>query len=455
MTTGQYEELVRSLDNAESLLDTTDIEDKLKRELHGSLVSMRCFQRYLESDGERSVRTARRALELLAPDNLAERGFAMIILAAGLQMTGDVNEAKDAIYSAMTEDSARGDDGVTYMSRLLVTLCFVYWMDANLVELELTAKDTMEISERMGLLEIFSIGVHFRVATHFEQNRLSTIEDDLQKYFRKKTIANPQWHGNNLILHALTQEVLGNSEEALRTAESLRSFALQTHNRDLISVSEALFAELALRQGRMADSLRWARQYDPEPLMPMFTYLEPSMCLARILVLDNSTASHKRAQALLSRLQDYLTGIHNKRFLIETLVLRALLSDKTGDTATAVKQLDNAVSMAQPGGFIRLFVDTGPGLVPLLHLLQLKGEKLEYVGRILAAFQAEGGQADRPRHRHENRGGCPGRRGIARTTIPSGKRGSRTARRASDEQGNWRTALHINRDRQTPCTQHL
>ena len=80
---------------------------------------------------------------------------------------------------------------------------------------------------------------------------------------------------------------------------------------------------------------------------------------------------------------------------MKRLYLRALLSDKMGDTATAVKQLDKAVSMAQPGGFIRLFVDTGPGLVPLLHLLQLKGEKLEYVGRILAAFQAESGQTSK------------------------------------------------------------
>ena len=44
---------MRSLDDAESLLDTTDIEDELKRELYGSLASMRCFQFYAESDGER------------------------------------------------------------------------------------------------------------------------------------------------------------------------------------------------------------------------------------------------------------------------------------------------------------------------------------------------------------------------------------------------------------------
>ena len=50
--------------------------------------------------------------------------------------------------------------------------------------------------------------------------------------------------------------------------------------------------------------------------------------------------------------------------------------------------------MAQPGGFIRLFVDIGPELVPLLNRLEIKGEKLRYVGRILAAFGSEGGGTD-------------------------------------------------------------
>jgi LuxR family maltose regulon positive regulatory protein len=126
----------------------------------------------------------------------------------------------------------------------------------------------------------------------------------------------------------------------------------------------------------------------------MYAFFSPTMCLAKILVLDDGAASHKRAQALLPRLEDYLAGIHNKRFLIETIALRAMLSDKTGDAVLALEQLGRAVSLAQPGGFIRLFVDLGSELVPLLNRLELKGEKLQYVGRILAVFQSEGRQAD-------------------------------------------------------------
>jgi LuxR family maltose regulon positive regulatory protein len=192
----------------------------------------------------------------------------------------------------------------------------------------------------------------------------------------------------------LAQEALGKSDDALKTSGKLRDLAFRTHNTFMIGLSEALAAELAIRQGRIADALKWASQYEPEPLVPVYCFFAPQLCLAKILILDDTANSRKRAQALLPRLEDYFSGIHNKRFLIEALALRALFSEKTGDTAIAADQLSSAVSLAQSGGFIRLFVDIGPELVPLLNRLSLKGDGLQYVGRILAAFASEGGEAD-------------------------------------------------------------
>ena len=55
----------------------------------------------------------------------------------------------------------------------------------------------------------------------------------------------------------------------------------------------------------------------------------------------------------------------------------------------ALKALSRAVSLAQPGGFIRLFVDLGPGLARLLDRLDLDAEGRRYVGQILAACQGD------------------------------------------------------------------
>jgi len=402
-TTGQNVELVRTLDAAESLLDAAMIDDGIKKELYGSLASMRCYQFYAQSDGEAAVRVAQEALELLAPDDLAERGFAMLILGAAMQMVGNVKDAKDTVYSAMAEESVYVDSGSTYMARLLVTLCFVDWMDADLKELDLVASDTESYCRPADLWEILSCALHFKAAVHYHQNKLSAIDDDLRDLLRKKAIANLELYAHSLVIRGLAQEALGNSDDALNTSGILRDLAFRTHNPFMIGLSEALAAELAIRQGRMADALKWASQYDPEPLGPSYCFFSPPMCLAKILILDDSAASRRRAQALLPKLENYLAGIHNKRFLIEALALRALLSEKTGDTALAVAKLGKAVSLAQTGGFIRLFVDIGPELVPILSRLELNGEKLQYVGRILAAFQA-GGEPTRAMQQDTNTG---------------------------------------------------
>ena len=392
-TTGQNEELVEALDNAEALLNS-GVEYEHKNELLGSLASMRCFQLYVQSDGEGAALAARRALNLLSPDDLAERGFTMIIFAVALQMTGDVKGAKSAVYSAMTDSSTQGEFGATLMTRLLNALCFVHWIDADLKHLNLAATESANLGVQSELWEVLSGAVHFKAAVHYHRNELSAVEDDVQFQVRKMAVANTEFHAQNLIIAALAHDALDNSDEVVQNVKALHQLAFGTHNPYLIGLSQALAAELAIRQGRMAEALKWADQYDPEPFVPMYAFFAPTMCLAKILVLDDSAASRKRAQALLPQLEDYLAGIHNKRFLIETLALRALLSDKTGDAILAVEQLGRAVSLAQPGGFIRLFVDLGSKLVPLLNRLELKGEKLQYVGHILAAFQSEGSQSD-------------------------------------------------------------
>ena len=392
-TTGQDVKLVEALDIAEALLGS-GVEYEHKNELLGSLASVRCFQRYMQSDGEGAVRVARRALDLLSKDDLAERGFAMLILTLGMQMTGDIKGAKSVVYSAMTDKSTQGEFGATFMTRLFNTLCFFHWIDADLKNLYLAATDSTNLGTQSELWEVVSGAVHFQAAAHYHQNELSAVEGDLQDFLQRKAIANTEFYSLNLIISALAHDALGHSDEVAKNVKSLHEIAFGTHNPSLIGLSDALAAELAIRHGRKSEALKWADQYDPEPLVPMYAFFAPTMCLAKILVLDDGAASHKRAQALLPKLEDYLSGIHNKRFLIETLALRALLSGKTGDAVLAVEQLARAVSLAQPGGFIRLFVDLGSGLVPLLNRLELKGEKLQYVGRILAAFQSEGGQAD-------------------------------------------------------------
>ena len=100
----------------------------------------------------------------------------------------------------------------------------------------------------------------------------------------------------------------------------------------------------------------------------------------------NTPASRQQAAEALTRLYDFVTTTHNTRFTIEVLALQALLQDAQGDEPAALALLQQAVSLAEPGGFIRLFADLGPRVAGLLARLRHTGVAPSYTGQILQAF---------------------------------------------------------------------
>ena len=71
---------------------------------------------------------------------------------------------------------------------------------------------------------------------------------------------------------------------------------------------------------------------------------------------------------------------------LKALVLLAVALDARGERAEAVEVLDEALALAEPGGFIRIFVDEGAPMARLLREALSRGVRPEYVRRLLAAF---------------------------------------------------------------------
>ena len=68
------------------------------------------------------------------------------------------------------------------------------------------------------------------------------------------------------------------------------------------------------------------------------------------------------------------------------LLLLALVHQAGGDAARAKATLSQALLLAEPGGFIRIFVDEGRPMAHLLYEALSRGIAPDYVGRLLAAF---------------------------------------------------------------------
>jgi LuxR family maltose regulon positive regulatory protein len=74
---------------------------------------------------------------------------------------------------------------------------------------------------------------------------------------------------------------------------------------------------------------------------------------------------------------------------IKILVLQSLAFQSLGDLDRALSALSRALSLAEPEGYVRTFVDEGEPMARLLRLALSRGIAPDYAARLLAAFGQE------------------------------------------------------------------
>jgi LuxR family maltose regulon positive regulatory protein len=98
------------------------------------------------------------------------------------------------------------------------------------------------------------------------------------------------------------------------------------------------------------------------------------------------------ASTALESLRAYRQQMETKGWVDERLkamVLEAVALQSLGETGKAIPLFGEALRLAEPGGFIRIFLDEG---IPMAHLLSEavgRGVMPDYARKLLAAFEAE------------------------------------------------------------------
>jgi LuxR family maltose regulon positive regulatory protein len=71
---------------------------------------------------------------------------------------------------------------------------------------------------------------------------------------------------------------------------------------------------------------------------------------------------------------------------IEVLALQAIALQALGETDRALESLQRALALAEPGGFVRIFVGEGRPMAQLLYRALERGISPDYCRRLLGAF---------------------------------------------------------------------
>jgi LuxR family maltose regulon positive regulatory protein len=168
--------------------------------------------------------------------------------------------------------------------------------------------------------------------------------------------------------------------------DALTAFNLERARAITVNARSAQ-ARLAVAQGNIESAAPLLRNFAPAvPDRPIPLFDEPSLTQARVLIAVRTDDSLRAALELLAGVHQLALATHNSRRMIEVLALQALALDALRQEETALGILQQAIRLAQAGGFIRMFVDLGQPMRALLAQLHKQGIAPNYLQRLLAAF---------------------------------------------------------------------
>lgn len=182
---------------------------------------------------------------------------------------------------------------------------------------------------------------------------------------------------------------VGDREQALSMLQRAHGIAPQVGGEHVARRVQALEALAHLQFGALEPVIRWTRNIDhSETDDPLLAELE-DLVRARLHLVDGHT---DEALETLQRRLLAAEAAQRMGSVIEILILQARASLLVGQKERAADVLERALWLAQPEGYVQIFVNEGSPLVDLLRAVGRRssaGHLRPYIGRLLAAFAAD------------------------------------------------------------------
>jgi LuxR family maltose regulon positive regulatory protein len=149
-------------------------------------------------------------------------------------------------------------------------------------------------------------------------------------------------------------------------------------------------------QGQVDEALGWAREQglsveDSLSYVREFEHITLARALLSRYATEGDKSSLHEATRLLERLLSAAEAGGRTGSVIEILVLQALNHHARGDTPGALALLERALTLAEPEGYVRVFVGEGPPMASLLKAISKQRAGWDYVLRLLDACGHDGG----------------------------------------------------------------
>ncbi len=375
------------------------MDEEALRRLPGVIAVYRAGQAMALGDVPATVQYARRALDLVPQDDDLSRGSATTLLGLAAWTSGDLDAAGRAFAAGVAHlQRAENISAAIGLADILIT-------QGRLHDAMRTYEHALQPAAEPGALWApdgtrpvlrgtpdMYVGMSTLLC---EQNNLDAATQHLR---RSKEFGEHSGLPQNPYRWRVAMARILDARGDLNGAFALLQEAERLYVRDFFPNARpvaALKARVWVAQGRLAEALGWARAQGLSASDDL-SYLREfeHITLARLLLAhhasDGDKGAIREAMALLGRLGQAAEAGGRTGSLIEILVLQALAQQMQDDIPAALVPLERALGLAEPEGYVRIFVDEGAPMTALLEAAANQRIAPRYTRRLLAA----GGQAE-------------------------------------------------------------
>jgi LuxR family maltose regulon positive regulatory protein len=365
--TSQRAGVKQKLQAAEAAMEATESDEK-SQDLVGLVTPIRAPLAINQYQVETVIVQSRRALEYLHPDN-PFRITPTWLLGVANQLQGDCAAASQAYTEAISMSQAVG--------AFLITIPATIGL-GNVQETENQLYLAAE-SYRRGLQLGDDRPLPIACEAHLGLARISYEWDDVdaaQQHRQQSVQLARQLENNENIISCkvfLARLKLAQGDVASAAAILTQADQFVRQHNLLYRMPEIAAAQVltSLHQGNLAAAAHLAEKH------------ELPISRARVHLAKGETSAALAVMEFLRQQVD-VKGWANER--LNVMVFQAVAHHTHGENDEAVQLLGDALALAEPGGFIRIFLDEGPPMARLLNEALSQGIAPDYVRRLLASF---------------------------------------------------------------------
>ena len=372
------------LADASVTLENEALEEKEKLAIKGQIASLRSLSLSIHHhEFEQSLKQANDALAWLTPQAHGARSVAIGILGVSQQALGDRETAVSFLEKILFSPSHPGPAKI----QAFVGLAFIFQATAELVQMRQLVNQFATLATQSKNPNAIAIAHWLAGRLAYERNEIKLASEHFAKLLDFRYRSNFVGTLNAYLGIARIFISKGEITKAQSEIDLLRDETLRLQSGDLFKIVESFQAYLWLIQEDPVPALHWARSIDANSVHEsLFTSEVASLTRARIFIEAGSSEEVNEAIFFLIKKLERAQAIYNTFLAIKVRIQLALAYNKISDSGQALRQLEQAVLLAQPGGFIRSFTDAGTAIYPLLTQLHKNGVASDYVREIQASF---------------------------------------------------------------------